>query len=67
MRVSSYLKDKRNKIESKYHQITNNYGSTYGLIHQKTTSKFHRDTTEIKIMSTNIKQLMKKSYVLMKI
>jgi len=43
MPIANYLKDKKNKIESKYE-----------LIHEKKTSIFHRKTTQREIMINNI-------------
>ena len=61
-----YLKDKKKKIESKYHQVTKEFESTYGVIHQKVTSKFHREPLERKLIRMNINKLIKKSTVSMK-
>ena len=52
MQVVNYLNDKKNKIESKY-----------GLIHKKTTATFHRETSQRKLVRTNINQLIKKSKI----
>ena len=48
MIVSTYLKDKKNKIEF-----------TCGLIHQNATSKFHREATQTKLVRHKINQLIK--------
>ena len=61
MIVSIYLKDKKNKIESKYHQVTKKIESTCGLIHQKANSKFHREATQTKLVRNKMKKLIKKS------
>ncbi len=61
MQVDTYLQDKKTKIESKYCQFTKRIESKYDLIHQKAISKFHRETTQVKLLTTYINKLMKKS------
>ena len=61
MTVSTYIKDKKHKIEFKYHQFIKTIESAYGLIQQKVTSKFHKEKTQTKFFRTNINKLIKKS------
>ena len=63
MSVAIYLKDKKKKIESKYHQVTKQFESSYGVIHQKVTSKFHREPLERTLVRMKIDKLIKKSTV----
>ncbi len=61
MPVATYLKDKRKKIESKYHQVAKRFESKYELIHRKLTSKFHRESTETELVRSKIHDLIAKS------
>ena len=61
MPVSTYLKDKQKKIESKYHQVAKQFESKYELIHRKVASRFHREATEAEFFRSSINNLMTKS------
>ena len=61
MHMATYLQEKKRKIQSKYHQVANKFESTYGLIHQKVTSKFHRETKDTEVVRFKIFKLLKKS------
>ena len=63
MAVVTYLKNKQKKIESKYHQVAKRFESNYELIHQKLTSRFHRETTETELIRSKIHNLITKSTV----
>ena len=63
MPVSTFLKKKQKRIESKYHQVAKRFESKYELIHRKVTSKFHRETTETELIRSKIHNLIKKSTV----
>mgnify|MGYP004386100591 CR=1 FL=1 len=54
MSFAIYLKDKKNKIQHKYHHVTKRIESPYGLIYQKVTSKFHKEIIQLKLMKTKI-------------
>ena len=61
MPVSTFLKDKQKRIESKYHQVAKRFESKYELIHRKLTSKFHRESTETELIRSKIHNLIAKS------
>ena len=63
MVVVTYLKNKQQKIESKYHQVAKRFESQYEFIHRKVTSKFHRETTETEVIRSKINNLLTKSTV----
>ena len=63
MAVVTYLKNKQKKIESKYHQVAKRFESNYESIHQKLTSRFHRETTETELIRSKIHNLITKSTV----
>ena len=63
MPVATYLKEKKKKIESKYHQVTKQFESKYELIHRKVTSRFHREPTEIVLSRSSINNFIIKSLV----
>ena len=51
MSVANYLKDKKNRIESKYHQDSRKIESRSGLIHQKATSNFQTNNSNKNYMN----------------
>ena len=61
MPVSTFLKNKQKRIESKYHQVAKRFESKYELIHRKLTSKFHRESTETELIRSKIHNLIAKS------
>ena len=61
MPVSTFLKDKQKRIESKYHQVAKRFESKYELIHRKLTSRFHRESTETELIRSKIHNLIAKS------
>ena len=61
MSVSTFLKNKQRKIQSKYHQVTKRVELKYELIHRKLTSRFHRETTETEIIRSKINNLITQS------
>ena len=63
MQVATYEKDKKKKIESKYHLVTKKIEYTCGLIHKNVAIKFHRERTQTKFLRININKLMKKSKI----
>ena len=63
MPVATYWKNTQKRIESKYHQVAKKFDSKFEIMHQKVTSKFHREITEIKQVSTNDNQSIKKSHL----
>ena len=52
MSVAIYLKDKKNKIQHKYHYVTKKIESPHGTIYQKETAKFYKEKTQIKRLKT---------------
>ena len=63
MPVATYLKEKRKKIESKYHKVAKRFESQYELIHRKVSSKFHRDVNHTEFIRSNINNLITTSTV----
>lgn len=63
MLVSTYLKNKQKKFESKYHQVAKRFESKYESIHRKVTSRFHRETTETEFIRSKINNLITESTV----
>tara|TARA_B100000965_G_scaffold404637_1_gene436029 strand:+ start:2902 stop:3417 length:516 start_codon:yes stop_codon:yes gene_type:complete len=63
MLVVTYLKNKKKKIESKYHQVTKRMESKYELIQRKVNSRFHRQTTETELIRSNFNHLITESTV----
>ena len=61
MPVSIYLRNQKQRIESKYHQVAKRVESKYELIHSKVTSRFHREPTEIDLIRSKINNLITKS------
>ena len=61
MPVSTFLKNKQKRIESKYHQVAKRFESKYELIHRNLTSKFHRESTETELIRSKIHNLIAKS------
>ena len=61
MPVVTYLKDKQKKIESKYHHVAKQFESKYVLIHQKVTSRFHREINQTEVIHSKINNLIIKS------
>ena len=61
MPVSTFLKNKQKRIESKYHQVSKRFESKYELIYRKLTSKFHRESTETELIRSKIRNLISKS------
>ncbi len=61
MSVFTCLKDKHEKIQSKYHQVTKRFESKYELIHRKLTSRFHRESTETELIRYTINNLITES------
>ena len=61
MPVATYLKGKKKKIESKYHQVAKQFESQYELIHRKVTSRFHREVPEIELVRSSFNDLIRKS------
>ena len=57
MPAATYLKNKRKNIQSKYHQVAKRFESKYELIHRKLTSRFHGETSEIKLIRSKINNL----------
>ena len=63
MPVATYLKDKQKKIESKYHQVAQQFESKYVLIHRRVTSKFHRESNDTALLRSKIINLITKSTI----
>ena len=61
MPVAIFLKDKQKKIESKYHQVVQQFDSQYELIHRQVTSRFHREPFETELIRSKINNLIPKS------
>ena len=61
MPISIFLKNKKKRIESKFHQVAKRIESKYELIHRKLTSKFHRESTETELIRSKIHNLIAKS------
>ena len=61
MPVATYLKNKKKKIESKYHQVAQRFESQYELIHRQVTSRFHRDTIKTELVHSKINNLRPKA------
>ena len=61
--MATYLKDKQEKIESKYHQVAKEFESKYELIHRKVTSRFHREVPEKELVHSSLNDLITKSIV----
>ena len=61
MPVATYLKSKKKKIKSKYHQVAKRFESKYELIHRKLTSRFHREPTETEFIRYKINNLITQS------
>ena len=61
MPVITYLKSKQKKIQSKYHQVTKRFESTYGRIHWKLTSRFHKEPTETVLIRSQVNYLITQS------
>ncbi len=67
MPVATYLKDKKNKIQSKYHYVAKQFDSRYVLIQHKVTSKFHKETSEIELVRSKINQIIQNLQNLLKV
>ena len=65
MSVAIYLKDKKNKIQHKYHYVTKKIESPHGTIYQKETAKFYKEKTQIKRLKTQIVKLTKNTEYLL--
>ena len=61
MPVATYLKDKKKRIQSKYHRVAKQFESKYELIHRKVTSRFHREVPEIELSRSSLNDLITKS------
>ena len=59
--LSTYLKNKKKKIQSKYHQVSKRVELKYELIHRKFTSRFHRQSTETEVIRSKISNLITQS------
>ena len=58
MTFATYLKDKQNSIQSKYHRFADRFESKYELIHQKLISRFHREKTDTELIRSKINNLI---------
>ena len=61
MKIATYVKNKQQRIQSKYHQAAKRFESNYDLIHRKVTSRFHRETTETELIRYKINNLITKA------
>ena len=58
MTVVTYLKNNKQKIQSKYHRVTKQFESKYELMQRKLTSRSHRETSEIELIRYKINDLI---------
>ena len=63
MPVSTYFNVGKNKIKSRYHQVTKRLGTTYGSIHKTVTSKFHHEDNDILLVRYKLNNIFQKSSV----
>ncbi len=63
MPLASFLKDKQKKIESKHHQVAKQFESKCEFIHEKVTSRFHREVPDIELLRLSLNDLIAKSIV----
>ncbi|WP_320663511.1 hypothetical protein [Prochlorococcus sp. MIT 1223] len=47
----------------RYQHVAKQLESTYGLIQEKVTSRFYRETTEIELVRSNLNRLLQKSII----
>ena len=58
MTFATYIKNKRSNIKSNFYGFTQRFESQYELIHNKLTSRFHRETTETELIRSKINNLI---------
>ena len=61
MTVVAYLKNNKQKIQSKYHRVTKQFESKYELMQRNLTSRFHRERSETELIRYKINDLITKS------
>ena len=61
MTAFTYLKNKQEKIQSKYHRISKQFESQYNLIRRKLTSRFNREPTKTDLVRFRINNLITQS------
>ena len=61
MTVVTYLKNNKQKIQSKYHRVTKQFESKYELMQRKLISRFHRETSETELIRYKVNDLITQS------